>query len=168
MIQNCRLEILQTQTDRWRKMKRLAFFVFLFCSAYGQTCTPGTTTDNTYDGTYDFSLSIAGPQHCFIGYTCWIKFQSGLITGTRDYAFYNVVGFPEEVGITYDSIAASCCGGNRGWEPSNQYISIRYNSTTPGSWNVAFSITSKGLTKTVCRQITWMNIPSISQVPITK
>lgn len=96
---------------------------------------------------YDFTLSAYGPHRVVSGHDLYVQETSAITAGTRDFIYYYVDGLPTGSTVSWPTIAASCCGANRSWQPGKNLLQIGVPSTVPtGTYNLTLRAVSGGVT----------------------
>lgn len=118
---------------------------------------------------YDFSLGVFGPKHAVRGYTVYLQIDASLLEGERDYIFYGVAGLPPGSSVFYPWLDEFCCGGNRGWEPSDTLVKVALPpAATPGPYELEISAVSGGVSKAAFHTLVVDPVPGpLPSVPIT-
>jgi chitodextrinase len=122
---------------------------------------PGTGISTAAEEPYDFSLSIRGPQHVVRGYDLYVQIDSQLLSGSRDYIFYDAFGLPPETVVSYPDLDEYCCGGNRGWAPGPTQMKIQTApGTALGTYDLLLRATSGGVTRETTHRVKIDPVPA--------
>jgi len=99
---------------------------------------------------YDFTLEAHGPNRVVQGHDMYLEEVSAVTSGTRDYIYYYVDGLPDGATVSWPTIAASCCGGNKSYQPGTNVLEISVPATVPtGTYSLTLRAVSGGITHQV-------------------
>ncbi len=110
---------------------------------------------------YDFTFNLTGPVTATQGYPLYWDVESELLTGERQFAYFDAVNLPVGVSVSYPDLDERCCVGNRAYKPGPTLIRLLIDeSATPGDYDVEFALTSNGVVR---RAVHLLRIQSASQ-----
>ncbi|MFZ4701708.1 MAG: hypothetical protein ACOYMG_16800 [Candidatus Methylumidiphilus sp.] len=110
---------------------------------------------------YDFTFSAVGPNRVVSGHDIYIQELSRVTEGTTgSYAFHFVDGLPAGATVSWPTIAAGCCGGNRSYRPENTVLKINVPSTVAtGIYPLTLRVESSDVKKAIPYQLIVEPVP---------